>query len=68
MANGFNPPHQTSADHGGTYDRANGSGKTTLLNITGGLDEPGRGHVTNAVAYPIAPYASDYPLNNTFGG
>ncbi len=23
-----------------------GSGKTTLLNITGGLDEPGRGHVT----------------------
>jgi len=23
-----------------------GSGKTTLLNVTGGLDEPGRGHVT----------------------
>ena len=23
-----------------------GSGKTTLLNIIGGLDEPGRGHIT----------------------
>jgi putative ABC transport system ATP-binding protein len=27
-----------------------GSGKTTLLNIVGGLDEPGRGHVTIAGA------------------
>src|SRR3990172_6637394 len=31
-----------------------GSGKTTLLNIIGGLDEPGRGHVTIGDAVIVA--------------